>query len=639
MSTKQLEFCAVDQILLRLGDCSVGVIGDFAIDAYYHIDQSRSEISVETGLRTRAVQELDIRLGGAGNVAQNLTSLGFGAVRAYGVVGDDLFGRELMRLCEREAIDTAGLVTQIGDWSTGVYTKPCDDGVELERIDIGNFNEPDPSACAEVLRRLESDIDSLDVLIINQQQLSSFHTPDVRRRLSELSDRTVFIIDSRHYPGDYGRAVRKLNFDEACLVLGRTRERTGLVDAPTIADELASRWASDVVVTLGADGCVACSGRAVTSIPGMHIVGEVDAVGAGDAMTAGLAGGIAAGEKTDVAAYFGNLCAGLSVRGRGTGRVHAAEVLRAAAGPDFRYRPAVAYQSSNRRHHEGSEIEIITGLPVTSARTAVFDFDGTISTLRQGWEEVMYAFMMRMILGPDADRVSPSKRSSLDVEVRSYIDQSTGIQTITQMQELREMIRRHGFVDPSDIRDSLWYKERYREELSVSVEAKLGKVRDGELSPSDVTLKGAIPFLELLSELGFTLFLASGSDEPDIRREAEILRCAHLFNGGIHGSRNDEAADPKRIVLDRLLSSIEHAGEALPVVTFGDGPVEIRETRKRRGYTVGIASDEVCRYGMNERKRTRLVLAGADLIVPDFSQFRTLADIVCAADARVTIDE
>jgi hypothetical protein len=57
------------------------------------------------------------------------------------------------------------------------------------------------------------------------------------------------------------------------------------------------------------------------------------------------------------------------------------------------------------------------------------------------------------------------------------------------------------------------------------------------------------------------------------------------------------------------------------VVTFGDGPVEIRETRKRNGITVGVASNELRRFGLNEKKRTRLIKAGADYVIPDFSRY------------------
>jgi hypothetical protein len=72
-------------------------------------------------------------------------------------------------------------------------------------------------------------------------------------------------------------------------------------------------------------------------------------------------------------------------------------------------------------------------------------------------------------------------------------------------------------------------------------------------------------------------------------------------------------------VLDGILDSIGDS-EAASIVTFGDGPVEIRETHKRGGTTVGVASNELRRYGLNQSKRTRLIKAGADIIVPDFSQ-------------------
>jgi hypothetical protein len=64
------------------------------------------------------------------------------------------------------------------------------------------------------------------------------------------------------------------------------------------------------------------------------------------------------------------------------------------------------------------------------------------------------------------------------------------------------------------------------------------------------------------------------------------------------------------------------------VVTFGDGPVEIRETNKRGGITIGVASNELRRYGLNESKRTRLIKAGADVVIPDFSQISQLLDLL-----------
>ena len=80
-------------------------------------------------------------------------------------------------------------------------------------------------------------------------------------------------------------------------------------------------------------------------------------------------------------------------------------------------------------------------------------------------------------------------------------------------------------------------------------------------------------------------------------------------------------------MLDRILNTIGESAFGM-VATFGDGPVEIRETRKRGGITVGMASKELKRFGLNENKRSRLIKAGADIIVPDFSQGEQLLHLL-----------
>jgi len=81
------------------------------------------------------------------------------------------------------------------------------------------------------------------------------------------------------------------------------------------------------------------------------------------------------------------------------------------------------------------------------------------------------------------------------------------------------------------------------------------------------------------------------------------------------------------MVIDRILHVIGESKTG-QLVTFGDGPVEIRETRKRGGATIGIASNEVKRHSLNESKRSRLIKAGADVIIPDFSQLPKLLQLL-----------
>ena len=86
-------------------------------------------------------------------------------------------------------------------------------------------------------------------------------------------------------------------------------------------------------------------------------------------------------------------------------------------------------------------------------------------------------------------------------------------------------------------------------------------------------------------------------------------------------------------MLIRILQEIGAAGSGA-VVTFGDGPVELRETVKRGGIAIGVASDEVRRWGWNMRKRQRLIEAGAALLVPDFAQAPALLALLGLAEGR-----
>ena len=115
----------------------------------------------------------------------------------------------------------------------------------------------------------------------------------------------------------------------------------------------------------------------------------------------------------------------------------------------------------------------------------------------------------------------------------------------------------------------------------------------------------------------------SGTDQDDVIAEAEALGYAHLFEGRIFGAVGDVNVEAKRDVLERIFR--EHALNGTSVVVFGDGPVEMREARKHECLGVGIASDEIRRFGPNPPKRARLIRAGADIIIPDFCQWRQLA--------------
>ena len=238
--------------------------------------------------------------------------------------------------------------------------------------------------------------------------------------------------------------------------------------------------------------------------------------------------------------------------------------------------------------------------------------------------------MIRSILGDRFQNVEESIFLRIRNRVHNYIERTTGIQTLVQMLGLVEMVREFGYVPEEEILDEHDYKKIYNRQLLELVNKRIEKIRSGELGTADFTLKGGIAFLQDLHQRGVHLYLASGTDQDDVVEEVQILGYADMFEGRIYGAVGDIKHEPKRKVLEGILADIK-LGEGEQVVTFGDGPVEIQETRKKKGIAVGVASDEVRRYGLDEVKRSRLIQAGADLIVPDFSQGKKLVEYLINA--------
>jgi rfaE bifunctional protein kinase chain/domain len=629
-----LESSRLAGLLDGVRNVRVAVLGDFCLDAYLMLDSSRAEMSIETGLETRAVREQRYSPGGAGNVAANCAAFGTGTVCALGVVGADLYGFEMRKVLEALRVDTSGLLVQDHDWSTAVYTKMIREGEELNRIDFGNYNALDPATGTALLRRLEALLPRLDCVIINQQLRWGIHTDRFRRELVELVRRhpgKPFVTDSRNYNAEFDGTIRKLNDREAAALCG-IQVASGDVSLDASRDaavELARRWSRPVVVTRGEHGCVVVDGGEVHEVPGVLILSRVDTVGAGDSVLAGFAAALGAGERPAAAAELGNYVAAVTVtKLHVTGTATREEILAVGADPDFRYRPELAREPLRARRLPRTDIEVVDFAPGGRHIThAIFDHDGTISTLRQGWESIMEPMMVKAVLGDSLEKASVATLDAVRLAVRSYIDRTTGVQTLVQMKGLIDIVRDFGFVPAEKILDEHGYKAVYNTELLAMVRERVALLGRGVLDVTDFTLKGAPSFLELLAGRGVKLWLASGTDQADALAEAEALGYARLFEGRIFGAVGDIGKEPKRIVLGKILEEIGVDG-ATGVVTFGDGPVELRETVKRGGLAVGVASDEVRRWGWNVRKRQRLIEAGAVLVVADFAEGAKLLEVL-----------
>jgi len=225
----------------------------------------------------------------------------------------------------------------------------------------------------------------------------------------------------------------------------------------------------------------------------------------------------------------------------------------------------------------------------------MFDFDGTVALVRAGWMPLMLDMMMETLapLGPDAE--------ALRAEAEDYVARFTGKDTVHQMNAFADHVRALGGTPLTG--------EEYKAEFMQIMEHR----RSARLkAPANLLVPGTRELLAALKARGLQVFLASGSAHDEIVFESELLGIAPFFDG-IYGSA--PGRPNKRDLLRQILDSGIDGEE---ILTFGDGRVEIEETKAVGGLAVGVATDEAECLEVDAKKRGWLIDAGADYIVPNY---------------------
>jgi phosphoglycolate phosphatase-like HAD superfamily hydrolase len=249
----------------------------------------------------------------------------------------------------------------------------------------------------------------------------------------------------------------------------------------------------------------------------------------------------------------------------------------------------------------------------------LFDFDGTLSLIRQGWPEVMVPMFVEALPRLDGETDDDLRQLVLDDIMRL-----NGKQTIYQMIQLAERIKERGGA-PGEPLD---YKHEYLRRLDRHIGDRTTGLAERRIAPDDLLVHGVRALLEHLKNRGLHLYLASGTDEFAIKREAELLDVTRYFGPNIYGALDDYKSFSKKIVIDRILR--DHAITGGQLLSFGDGYVEIENTKQVGGLAVAVASDEANNGSgrVDEWKRKRLLGVGADAVIPDYRDAIAFVDYV-----------
>lgn len=248
------------------------------------------------------------------------------------------------------------------------------------------------------------------------------------------------------------------------------------------------------------------------------------------------------------------------------------------------------------------------GASARHAKVALFDFDGTLSTIRAGWIDVMAPMMVEILV---ATKTGEGEKS-LYALVEEFIARLTGEQTIYQMIELARQVELRG----GKPLEPLEYKRMYHDRLMERIADRREALRSGAALPEKYLVPGARALLASLRERGLRLYCASGTDEVYTKEEVELLKLREFFDGGVYGAQDDYKSFSKEILIQRIIHRSECRGDEL--LGFGDGYVEIKNVKDAGGIAVGVATAEPECQVVDAWKRRRLAEVGADFIIPNF---------------------
>jgi rfaE bifunctional protein kinase chain/domain len=323
----------------RYPGLSVALLGDFCLDRYLEIDPARQETSIETGLAVHNVVRVRSQPGAAGTILNNLVALNIGTIYPIGFCGVDGEGFELRRaLAEKHGVRLDHFV-ESSERRTFTYCKPLvlEPGKpprELNRLDSKNWSATPKTVEDQIVRGLRQIAGQVDTIIVMDQ----VDVPDTgvvtSRVLAALGDiaaefpRTLIIADSRRSLRGYPAVAFKMNRSELAALAG-LRGELKLEDAKRAAGELAQKMKRPVFVTLSENGILGADADGqIEHTPALPVRGEIDIVGAGDAVMANLATALSASASIGEGIKLANAAASVVIHQLGTTGTASREQLR-----------------------------------------------------------------------------------------------------------------------------------------------------------------------------------------------------------------------------------------------------------------------------------------------------------------------
>ncbi|MCT7516087.1 D-glycero-beta-D-manno-heptose-7-phosphate kinase [Aliarcobacter cryaerophilus] len=369
------------------------VIGDLMIDHY--LWGSCDRISPEAPVQVVNVKKESSVLGGAGNVINNLVTLG-SVVDVISVIGNDSVANELKSLLEKIDVPTSNLVVE-NNRKTSKKSRLIASQQQVLRYDMESIDDINENSHKQIIQTLEKNIDKYSSIILSDYGKGVLTTNLTKEIIKIANKNSIKVLvdpkgkDYSKYKGSYTLTPNKKEAMEATNI--DIKDENSLIEA---LKSLKTQCELEVsLITLSEQG-IAIFDDELTIKP--TVAREVyDVTGAGDTVIASIA--FALGNNLDIkdAIYFANLAAGVVVGKIGSATTTLDEI--------YEYEYSLHKSNSTSHIKTFDEIKTLASKLHSQGKKIVFT-NGCFDILHVGhvkYLEVAKSYGDVLILGLNAD--------------------------------------------------------------------------------------------------------------------------------------------------------------------------------------------------------------------------------------------
>ncbi|MCT7512588.1 D-glycero-beta-D-manno-heptose-7-phosphate kinase [Aliarcobacter cryaerophilus] len=369
------------------------VIGDLMIDHY--LWGSCDRISPEAPVQVVNVKKESSVLGGAGNVINNLVTLG-SVVDVISVIGNDSVANELKSLLEKIDVPTSNLVVE-NNRKTSKKSRLIASQQQVLRYDMESIDDINENSHKQIIQTLEKNIDKYSSIILSDYGKGVLTTNLTKEIIKIANKNSIKVLvdpkgkDYSKYKGSYTLTPNKKEAMEATNI--DIKDESSLIEA---LKSLKTQCELEVsLITLSEQG-IAIFDDELTIKP--TVAREVyDVTGAGDTVIASIA--FALGNDLDIkdAVYFANLAAGVVVGKIGSATTTLDEI--------YEYEYSLHKSNSTSHIKTFDEIKTLSSKLHNQGKKIVFT-NGCFDILHVGhvkYLEVAKSYGDVLILGLNAD--------------------------------------------------------------------------------------------------------------------------------------------------------------------------------------------------------------------------------------------